>query len=88
MPVRRYLSVKTRAVWKPVHRLALRCGGHGAVFNAVGYFGTDRHPLVCGSFSVLIILNAKFNLTLGMLRICRGMGIMGCLYFQLEYICE
>ena len=54
MSVRRYLSVKTRAVWKPVHRLALRCGGHGVVFNAEGYFRTDRHRLVCGSFSVFL----------------------------------
>ena len=27
---------------------------HGPVFDAGGYFRTDRHALVCGSFSVFL----------------------------------
>ena len=58
MPVRRYLWVRTHAMWKPLHWLVdllYKLMGrfvHGAVFNAGGSFGKKLQILVCWSFPV------------------------------------
>ena len=56
LSVRRYLSVGTCVICKPVHWFVLQGGGlvyiYGAVFNAEGYFWTEHDNLVCRSLLV------------------------------------
>ena len=95
MSVRRHLLVGTSAVWKPVHWLALPAGGPVCTCCDFLYWRVFSNGSSGRSFqrffSVIVILNAKFVLDLGMVRIegFSNIGVsLGCSHYFYTKVCS